>query len=99
LIGKYQAAQILHINLGSPFRSEEESWELVNLIAQKGVMYFAFNQKISVCKHGHAFIGDTCPECGGKKVDEYIRVVGYLVPVSSFNKVRREYEFTNRKFY
>jgi len=90
---------ILHINIGSPFKTEEESWELVNLIAQKGVMYFAFNQKISICKHGHAFIGETCPECGGKKADEYIRVVGYLVPVSSFNKVRREYEFDNRKFY
>jgi len=90
---------ILHINLGSPFRTEEESWKLVNLIAQKGVMYFAFNQKISTCKHGHAFIGERCPVCGGNKVDEYIRIVGYLVPVSSFNKTRREYEFVNRKFY
>lgn len=34
-----------------------------------------------------------------KKVDEYVRIVGYLVPVSAFNKERREIEYPRRQFY
>lgn len=96
---KVNGGAILHINLGSPFRSEIEAWEYVNLVAKHGVVYFAFNQKISVCKHNHAFMGDNCPVCGEPKADEFLRIVGYLVPVSAFNKERRVYELPNRKFY
>ncbi|ABR30471.1 ribonucleoside-triphosphate reductase [Thermosipho melanesiensis] len=96
---KVSGGAILHINLGSPFRNEEESWKIVNSIAKMGVMYFAFNQKISTCKDGHSFIGKKCPICGKEKVEEYIRIVGYLVPSSSFNKIRRTYEYKERKFY
>lgn len=96
---KVSGGAILHINIGTPFKSEEESWKLINLIAKKGVMYFAFNQKISTCENGHAFIGNKCPVCGKNKVEEYIRIVGYLVPSGSFNKTRREFEYDKRKFY
>ncbi|MGQ9856538.1 MAG: anaerobic ribonucleoside-triphosphate reductase [Fervidobacterium sp.] len=96
---KVSGGAILHINIDSPFRNEEESWNMVNLVAQMGVVYFAFNQKISVCQHGHAFYGEKCPTCGGKKTDEYLRIVGYLVPVSSFNKVRQKEEYPKRVFY
>ncbi|MEJ5258049.1 MAG: anaerobic ribonucleoside-triphosphate reductase [Fervidobacterium sp.] len=96
---KVSGGAILHINIDSPFRSEEEAWNMVNLVAQMGVVYFAFNQKISVCQHGHAFYGEKCPTCGGKKTDEYLRIVGYLVPVSSFNKVRQKEEYPKRIFY
>ncbi|MEN3042016.1 MAG: anaerobic ribonucleoside-triphosphate reductase [Fervidobacterium sp.] len=90
---------ILHINLDSPFRSEEEAWNMVNLVASMGVVYFAFNHKISVCEDGHAFYGLKCPMCGKKKVDEFIRIVGYLVPVKSFNKTRQNEEYPKRVFY
>lgn len=96
---KVSGGAILHINIGAPFKSEEDSWKMVNLIAKKGVMYFAFNQKISVCNEGHAFIGKRCPICGKEKAEEYIRIVGYLVPINSFNKTRRNYEYSKRKFY
>ncbi|HBT99650.1 MAG TPA: hypothetical protein DEA60_01045, partial [Thermotoga naphthophila] len=48
---------------------------------------------------GHAFYGERCPVCGKAKVDEYMRIVGYLVPVSAFNKERREIEYPRRQFY
>jgi len=96
---KVSGGAILHINIDSPFRSEEESWNMVNLVAQMGVVYFAFNQKISVCEEGHAFYGEKCPMCGKVKSDEYLRIVGYLVPVKSFNKVRQKEEYPKRVFY
>lgn len=96
---KVSGGAILHINIGNPFRNEEEAWNMVNLVAQMGVVYFAFNQKISVCSDGHAFYGEKCPHCGKEKNDEYIRIVGYLVPVSSFNKIRQKQEYPKRVFY
>lgn len=96
---KVSGGAILHINIDSPFRSEEESWNMVNLVAQMGVVYFAFNQKISVCEEGHAFYGEKCPTCGKSKIDEYLRIVGYLVPVKSFNKTRQKEEYPKRVFY
>ncbi|MCD6550769.1 anaerobic ribonucleoside-triphosphate reductase, partial [Thermotoga sp.] len=96
---KVSGGAILHINLGEPFKTEEESFNMVKMIADMGVMYFAFNTKISVCEHNHAFYGERCPVCGKPKVDEYVRIVGYLVPVSAFNKERREKEYPKRQFY
>ncbi|MCD6546170.1 MAG: anaerobic ribonucleoside-triphosphate reductase [Thermotogae bacterium] len=96
---KVSGGAILHVNLDSQFRDEEESWRMINLIAKMGVIYFAFNTRISVCSNGHAFYGEICPICGGKKFDEFTRIVGYLVPVSGFNKERRITEYPRRKFY
>lgn len=90
--------QISHINLAGKFASEEQAWELLNLIARKGVIYFAYNCKISVCHNEHAFFSDLCPTCGEKTVDTYTRVVGFLVPVSAYSK-ERKMEFHKRKWF
>lgn len=96
---KVSGGAILHINLEAPFRNEEEAWKMVNLVAQMGVVYFAFNHRISVCEDGHAFYGEKCAVCGKPKVDEFMRIVGYLVPVRSFNNVRQKFEYPKRVFY
>ncbi len=44
---------------------------------------------ISVCANEHAFIGKSCPHCGGKAVDYFTRIVGYLVPTSAYSKERK----------
>ena len=36
---------ITHINLDTPLSDEETAWELLNYIADEGVIYFAFNLK------------------------------------------------------
>lgn len=90
--------QISHINLAGKFADEEQAWDLLNLIAKSGVIYFAYNCKISVCASEHAFFSPTCPKCGEKPVDTYSRVVGFLVPVSAYSKERKQ-EFEKRKWF
>ena len=67
-------------------------------MANKGVIYFAFNPKLSICKHSHTFFGNTCPICGEPKSDEVSRIVGYLVPTSKYSKERHR-EYDNRTWY
>ena len=71
---------------------------MLNYIASQGVIYFAYNTKISVCKNEHAFYGDKCPRCGEPVADYYTRVVGFLTPVSSWSKERRA-EYADRKWF
>lgn len=90
--------QISHINIQGDFTNEEQAWDLLNYIASQGVIYFAYNKKISVCEDEHAFFGETCPKCGKPKTDTYCRVVGFLTPVSSWSKERKK-EFDHRKWF
>ena len=95
---KAGGGQILHVSLDGNQLTEEQSWEILNYMANSGVIYFAFNPKLSLCKHKHTFFGETCPICGEKKEDEVTRCVGYLVPVSSYSAARRDEE-NNRQWY
>ena len=91
--------QISHINVEGGFTSSDQAWDMLNYIASQGVIYFAFNAKISACKHNHGFHGDgPCPICGEPKVTTYTRVVGFYTDVSKWIPERRE-EFTNRVWY
>lgn len=90
--------QISHINLQGGFTNEEQSWDMLNYIAKSGVIYFAYNVKVSVCENEHGFFGDICPVCGKEKADTYSRIVGFLTPTSSYSKERKQ-EFDNRKWF
>ena len=71
---------------------------MLNYVAASGVIYSAFTTKISVCEKRHAFIGrKTCPKCGKEAVDTYARVVGFYVPISSYQKIRKS-EFDKRRW-
>ena len=90
---------IAHINIEGRFPTKDTAWDMLNYIAKSGVIYSAFNTKISVCKHMHAFIGtDTCPICGEPVDDTFTRIVGFYTPVSSYQKIRKK-EFDERKWY
>lgn len=95
---KAGGGQILHINIQGKFANEEQSWNLLNHIAESGVIYVAYNPSISVCEHNHGFFGNVCPECGGIKVDEVSRISGYLVPTANYSKERCE-EYYKRQWY
>lgn len=95
---KAGGGQILHVSLDGNQLTEEQSWEILNYMANAGVIYFAFNPKLSLCRHKHTFFGETCPICGEKKEDEVTRCVGYLVPVSSYSAARRDEE-NHRQWY
>jgi ribonucleoside-triphosphate reductase len=90
--------QISHINIEGRFANEEQAWELLNRIAAAGVIYFAYNTKISICKDEHAFFGSTCPKDGLPVADTYSRIVGFLVPTSAYSKERKK-EFSHRQWF
>lgn len=95
---KAGGGQILHIGLDGARLTEEESWNMLNYIANSGVIYFAYNPKLSVCEKSHTFFGNVCPICGRPKHDEVSRIVGYLVPTASYSEGRKE-EYENRQWY
>ena len=90
---------IAHIDIENRVPNREAAWEMLNYVASKGVIYFAFTTKISVCEETHAFIGSqNCPICGKPEVDKYARVVGFYTPVSGYQNIRKR-EFNCRKWY
>lgn len=90
---------IAHINIENRFANRDEAWDMLNFVAASGVIYFAFNTKVSTCHNRHAFIGvKECPICGEPIADTFTRVVGFYTPVSSYQKIRKR-EFDNRKWY
>lgn len=90
---------IAHINIEGRFPNKEVAWDMLNYVAKSGVMYFAFNGKISTCEEHHGFIGThNCPRCGKPVANTFTRVVGFYVPVTSFQKIRKR-EFDERLWY
>lgn len=89
---------ISHINLDAPLTDFDTAWKLLNYIADKGVIYFAFNLKINACKHNHGFYGNICPTCGGEVETTYQRIVGFLTPTKTYSSERKE-EFKMRRWF
>lgn len=90
---------ISHINIESEFPTEETAWKMLNYLASHNVIYFAFNTRINECINHHGFVGtNICPECGGRVIDTYQRIVGYLVPTRSYSAARKK-EFNKREWY
>jgi ribonucleoside-triphosphate reductase len=42
---------------------------------------------------------DICPVCGSDKIMKYSRVAGFITPVDSWNKVRKNFEYDRRVSY
>ena len=96
---KCSGGAIAHINLENNFANKDMAWEMLNYIALKGCLYFAFNTRINTCKNRHAFVGtDVCPECGKIVETTWQRVVGFLTPYTAYSK-EREKEFNARQWY
>ena len=94
---KCNGGAITHLNIDGGFSNEEQSWKLLNKMANDGIIYFAYNRKISGCEDGHGFYGDVC-WCGKEKTEEYLRIVGFITPVSAWSKSRKS-EYKNRKWF
>lgn len=89
---------IAHINLDAPLTDFDTAWNLLNYVADQGVVYFAFCVRISSCKNNHGFYGDTCPYCGGKVKTTWQRIVGFLTPTDTYSKERKA-EFAKRDWF
>lgn len=96
---KCSGGAIAHINLEKNFPNTDVAWEMLNKIAESGVIYFAFNTRINECDNHHGFVGtDICPVCGHGVYDTYQRIVGFLEPVRSYSLARKK-EFNTRQWY
>lgn len=96
---KCSGGAIAHINVEGRFPTKDAAWDMLNYVAKNGVIYSAFNTKISVCEQKHAFIGSCkCPKCGKPVSDTFTRVVGFYTPVSSYQAIRKR-EFNARRWY
>jgi ribonucleoside-triphosphate reductase len=88
---------ICHLNLDAAIPTKKLAWDLLNYVTDQGVKYFAFTGKLSQDEDNHLFYGETCPECGKKKVAEFARIVGFYTKTASWSKERKE-EFAMRKW-
>lgn len=97
---KYTGGTVLHIFAGEKIANYNAVKILVRKICEQyHLPYFTLTPTFSVCPvHGY-LSGEqsTCPKCGAE-CEVYSRVVGYLRPVSQWNKGKRE-EFKLRKTF
>jgi ribonucleoside-triphosphate reductase len=92
---------IMHINIKEKIIDAAVMKKLIEYSVQHGVSHLAINYGFGVCKNNHTTIcgnSTICPVCGEQITDWFTRIIGYFTKVSSWNKVRREYEFKNRTF-
>ncbi len=84
---------ISHLNLGEKLSHKNQMKTLIEYAIKHGCEHFAINYNYCRCENKHTTIsGQTsiCPICSGKIIEQYTRIVGYLTPVSSWNKGRRK---------
>jgi len=97
---KYTGGTVLHIFAGEQVGDWRVIRDLVKKICNNYKLpYFTFSPTFSVCP-SHGYIAgehETCPKCG-EPCEVYSRVVGYLRPVSQWNKGKKE-EFQRRKTF
>ncbi|MCD6146891.1 MAG: ribonucleoside triphosphate reductase [Thermoplasmata archaeon] len=97
---KYTGGTVLHIFAGERIENPNAIKVLVRKICEKyHLPYFTFTPTFSICPtHGY-LTGEheKCPKCGAI-CEVYSRAVGYLRPVSQWNKGKQE-EFKMRKTF
>lgn len=101
LMNELSGGGILHINIADKIDDLAKMRKLIQLVLKAGVPHFAVNYGFGICEKRHTtIVGNkrVCPICGSP-IDDYMsRVIGYFTKVSSWNKVRREYDYPKRKF-
>lgn len=96
---KCDGGSILHVNVDSEL-SKIQMYNLIKYACKQGVIYWAVNMAQCRCKScGKLFIGkfEKSP-CHNADIEKFLRVVGFLVPVSSWIPERRA-EYEHRQFY
>jgi ribonucleoside-triphosphate reductase len=102
LQSKYTGGTVLHIFLGEEEPSPTATKKLVRKVAENySLPYYTITPTFSVCPE-HGYISGkhtTCPTCLAEnkntECEVYSRVVGYLRPVSQWNKGKQQ-EFADR---
>lgn len=97
---KYTGGTVFHSFLGEKISDPSIIKTLIKRIFTKFKMpYFTLTPTFSICKN-HGYVSGEhfkCPQCQ-EECEVYSRVVGYLRPVSHWNKGKQE-EFRQRKVF
>ena len=97
---KYTGGTVVHIFAGERIKSLETIKNLVKKVCNNyHLPYFTFSPTFSTCPN-HGYIAGEhfeCPECG-EKCEVYSRIVGYIRPVSQWNKGKQK-EFCDRQTF
>ena len=105
LQSKYTGGTVLHIFLGEESPSPTATKKLIKKVAENySLPYYTLTPTFSVCPD-HGYIAgkhQTCPTCKGDNkttdCEVYSRVVGYLRPISQWNRGKQQ-EFSDRKMF
>ena len=95
---KYTGGTVVHIFAGERIHNIETMKNLVKKVCNNyHLPYFTFSPTFSTCPNHGYIAGEhfTCPECGAE-CEVYSRVVGYIRPVTQWNKGKKR-EVKNRK--
>lgn len=92
---------ICHLNFSERITDKEFYRNLLKKSIEMGVIYQGVNYNIQRCEKGDITVGknDICPICSAKIVDNFTRVVGFLINLHNWHKTRREYDYPNRQWY
>lgn len=98
---KMTGGAICHLNVEQQITNSKLIEDLLITAAKAGVVYTAINYNLQRCINEHMSVGKNtvCPICGKEIVDNFTRVVGFLVNTKNFHKVRREEDYPKRVFY
>ena len=97
---KYTGGTVIHFFLGERMDDPQTLKKLVKTICENYKLpYFTFSPSFSICKNHGYIVGEhpECPNCG-ESTEVYSRVVGFLRPVSQWNKGKQA-EFEMREHY
>ena len=97
---KYTGGTTIHIFAGERISNTTTMKNLVRKICENyRLPYFTFSPTFSICEN-HGYLKgehETCPECGAE-CEVYSRIVGYIRPISQWNKGKQA-EFRTRKTF
>jgi len=97
---KYTGGTVIHFFLGERMDDPQTLKKLVKTICENYKLpYFTFSPSFSICKNHGYIVGEhpECPKCS-EATEVYSRVVGFLRPVSQWNKGKQA-EFEMREHY
>lgn len=97
---QYTGGTIFHIFLGEEMDNWESARALVKKVAETTRLpYFTVTPTFSVCQNCGRLKGkvEQCPKCG-RETEIYSRIVGYLRPISRWNKGKAQ-EFKERETF
>lgn len=101
--GKYDSllsgGGICHAQINTETTAKQNE-TIVREAVKSNCQHFALNRVYSRCPDcGHVcnHKTETCPNCNGQNMEFLSRIIGYFVPIKSWNATRR-FEFTKRHF-